>query len=115
MGLFAGRRRAAPARPVAHSVAVADPAKSFSVRLESDGRTFVVPPGRSILQVLEAAGVEVDSFCRNGICGTCEQNLVSGEPEHRDSFLTDDERAAGRRIMICVSRAQPGETLVLDL
>ncbi|WP_018178658.1 2Fe-2S iron-sulfur cluster-binding protein [Jongsikchunia kroppenstedtii] len=115
MGLFAGRRRAAPARPSTGSAPVADPTRSFSVRLESDGRTFVVPPGRSILQVLTDAGVEVDSFCRNGICGTCEQNLVSGEPEHRDSFLTADERAAGQRIMICVSRARPGETLVLDL
>jgi vanillate O-demethylase ferredoxin subunit len=115
MGLFPGRRRAAPARPPARGAAVADPAQSFSVRLESDGRTFVVPPGRSILQVLLDAGVDVDSFCRNGICGTCEQNLLAGAPEHRDAFLTAEERAAGRRIMICVSRAEPGETLVLDL
>ena len=52
--------------------------------------------------------------CREGICGTCETAVLDGEPDHRDSLLTDDERADGDTMMICCSRSR-ADRLVLDL
>ncbi len=87
---------------------------SFEVELARTGRTVLVPEDRSILEVVEDAGVPVLSSCREGTCGTCETDVLGGTPDHRDSLLTPDERAAGETMMICVSRSCGGK-LVLDL
>lgn len=86
----------------------------FGVELARDGRFIRIPADATILQTLEAAGVDVLSSCREGICGTCETGVIAGAVDHRDFYLTDDERAAGHTMMICVSRAA-GSRLVLDL
>jgi ferredoxin len=76
--------------------------------------TVTVPAGTSILAAVEDAGIPVLSSCAEGICGTCETTVLAGEPDHRDSLLTDDEKAAGDTMLICVSRCR-GARLVLDL
>ncbi|GIG29222.1 PDR/VanB family oxidoreductase [Cellulomonas marina] len=86
----------------------------FEVELELSGLTLTVPPERSVLDVVEEAGVLVLSSCREGTCGTCETPVLEGEVDHRDSVLTADERADGRAMMICVSRAACPR-LVLEL
>ncbi|GAA4704994.1 PDR/VanB family oxidoreductase [Phytohabitans rumicis] len=87
---------------------------AFEVELALSGRTVTVRPDRSILAALEEAGVAVLSSCREGTCGTCETVVLGGVPDHRDSLLTEDERAAGDTMMICVSRARTPR-LVLEL
>ena len=86
----------------------------FEVELARSGRTVVVPPDKTVLEAVGEVGVEVLSSCRQGICGTCETTVVSGEPDHRDSLLDDAERLAGDCMFICVSRAR-SDRLVLDL
>ncbi|MBE4738453.1 MULTISPECIES: PDR/VanB family oxidoreductase [Streptomyces] len=86
----------------------------FEVELRSSGTTVTVQPGQSVLKAVEAAGAPVLSSCEEGICGSCETAVLAGEIDHRDSLLTDDERAAGDTMLICVSRARGGR-LVLDL
>ncbi|NUU23404.1 MAG: oxidoreductase [Streptomycetaceae bacterium] len=76
--------------------------------------TFTVQPGVSILDALRAGGVDVPSSCEEGICGTCETRVLSGEPEHRDFLLSGAERAANTVLMPCVSRSR-SPRLVLDL
>lgn len=85
-----------------------------TVRLARSGRSVPVPPGQSILDALRAAGVAVVTSCEQGICGTCETRVLGGEPDHRDSLLSDDERRANRSMMICCSGSRSAE-LVLDL
>jgi ferredoxin-NADP reductase len=87
---------------------------AFDVELNRSGRTVRVPAGRSVLESIEAAGVPVLFSCREGTCGTCETEVLDGEPDHRDSLLTAAEHAAGDTMLICVSRAR-GARLVLDL
>jgi ferredoxin-NADP reductase len=87
---------------------------SFEIELAHTGRTLVVPSDRSILEVVEDAGVQVLSSCREGTCGTCETVVLDGTPDHRDSLLTDAERAVGDTMMICVSRSC-GARLILAL
>lgn len=90
------------------------PSEAFEVVLEQSGRTLAIPAEQSILEVLEDAGVDVVSSCQEGVCGTCETTVLSGLPDHRDSLLTEDERAANDTMMICVSRALSAR-LVLDV
>ncbi|MEV3967726.1 PDR/VanB family oxidoreductase [Streptomyces sp. NPDC050698] len=87
---------------------------AFEVELARSGRTLTVAPDVSVLDAVRAAGVEVLYSCTEGTCGTCETDVLDGQPDHRDSVLTDDERAAGETMMICVSRCR-GKRLVLDL
>ncbi|NUU26213.1 MAG: oxidoreductase [Streptomycetaceae bacterium] len=87
---------------------------AFEVHLRQSARTIVVPPETSILEAVEAAGVMVLSSCREGTCGTCETDVLEGTPEHRDSLLTEQDRAANETMLICVSRSR-GPRLVLDL
>jgi vanillate O-demethylase ferredoxin subunit len=87
----------------------------FDVELASSSRVVRVPPGQTIVQALGAAGVDVPTSCEQGICGTCLTRVLAGTPLHRDSYLTDDERAAGDQMLPCCSRAAAGARLVLDL
>lgn len=98
-------------RPKVH-VAGAD--GEFEVVLEQSGRTLTVPVGVSVLDTVRAAGVEVLFSCTEGTCGTCETDVLDGVPDHRDSVLSEEERAAGETMLICVSRCR-GKRLVLDL
>ncbi|MDL4821480.1 PDR/VanB family oxidoreductase [Actinomadura opuntiae] len=93
---------------------VTGPDEPFEVELALSGRTLKIEAGRSILETVEEAGVTVLSSCREGTCGTCETAVLDGEPDHRDSVLTEAERADGGFMMICVSRARtPRLTLEL--
>jgi vanillate O-demethylase ferredoxin subunit len=87
---------------------------TFEVRLERQGRTYRVPPDKSILQVLTDNGVHVNVSCEQGFCGTCVTRVLAGEPDHRDEYLTEQEKAACDKIALCVSRAKT-RSLVLDL
>ncbi len=87
---------------------------AFEVELALSGRTLTVPPEKSVLQVVEEAGIEVLSSCQEGTCGTCETAVLAGEVDHRDSLLTPDEQAANDTMFICVSRAACPK-LVLEL
>jgi ferredoxin-NADP reductase len=86
----------------------------FEVELAFSGITLEVPPERSILEVVEEAGVLVLSSCKEGTCGTCETPVMEGEVDHRDSILTTAEQAANDVMYICVSRAACPR-LVLEL
>jgi ferredoxin-NADP reductase len=87
---------------------------SFEVVCQQSGVTLTVSPDQSILAALTQAGVEIPRSCEQGVCGTCEVRLISGEVDHRDSILSSAEQAANRTMMVCVSRAR-GTRLVLDI
>ena len=73
-----------------------------------------VGPNQSLLEAVEAAGVEAPYLCRGGACGQCMTGVIDGQPDHRDDVLSAEERAGGEVMMICVSRARTPR-LVLDL
>ncbi|PMR73663.1 PDR/VanB family oxidoreductase [Billgrantia endophytica] len=90
------------------------PGRPFVARLARSGGEIAVEGESSLLEALEAYGVEVPNLCRGGVCGQCRTVVVEGQVEHRDSFLDDSEKQRHRAIMPCVSRAQ-SDTLILDL
>jgi vanillate O-demethylase ferredoxin subunit len=86
----------------------------FEVRLARSGPTLTVQPGQTILEALLDAGITANYACSEGVCGTCETRVIEGFPDHRDQFLSNEERAANKTIMICCSGSK-SSTLVLDL
>lgn len=90
------------------------PAEGFWVDLQRSGSSLHVPPGQSILEVLEQHGHEVPFSCREGLCGTCETTVCGGEVEHLDYVYPASQRESLRTMLVCVSRAKSAR-LALDL
>ncbi len=86
----------------------------FIAVLQGAGVEVRVGEDQTLLEALEAAGLEPPCLCRGGACGECRTEVIEGTPEHRDHYLNADEHATNREIMICVSRAL-GDRIVLDL
>lgn len=90
------------------------PGKPFTVKVASSGQEVAVSADDSMLEALEAAGVEVTNMCRGGVCGQCVTRVLEGTPEHRDDFLSAAEKSRNDCVMPCVSRAVT-DSLTLDL
>jgi vanillate O-demethylase ferredoxin subunit len=86
----------------------------FQVKLASSSRIVDVAPTQTIVAALEQAGITIATSCEQGVCGTCLTRVLAGEPDHRDVYLTDDERAANDQFLPCCSRSK-SPLLVLDL
>lgn len=86
----------------------------FEVELASTGQVLQIAEGQSIVSALQAIGVKIQVSCEEGVCGTCLTNVLSGVPDHRDVFLTDEEKADNDQMLLCCSRAC-SPRLVLDL
>jgi vanillate O-demethylase ferredoxin subunit len=103
MDLVATLSAAWPAGTVHREDFSADPAalmqegEAFKVTLARSGVTYEIPAGESIVDVLARHGIEVNVSCQQGICGTCLTAVLEGTPDHRDMYLTDDEKEAGKR------------------
>jgi ferredoxin-NADP reductase len=91
-----------------------DDSSTFEVALARSCLTLTVSAGKSILEVMREAGVDMPSSCEQGACGTCMATVIEGVPDHQDVYLNDAEKKAGTRIMTCVSRAK-SPRLVLDV
>jgi len=89
-------------------------AGGFELVLQRSGRRFTVPEGKTILDTLLDHNVDVQYACSAGVCGTCRTRVVDGTPDHRDDYLSDEEKACNDAIMVCCSGAR-SQTLVLDL
>lgn len=88
--------------------------RGFEVQISSSGRVVPVLAGQTVVTALEAAGIELATSCRQGICGTCLTRVLTGEIDRRDHYLLVDEQAAMDQFLPCCSRAWSAR-LVLDL
>lgn len=90
------------------------PGEAFEIEIASSGEVLRVEAHQTIIDVLYDAGIEVPVSCEQGVCGTCVTRILDGTPEHRDSFLTETQRAANDQFTPCCSRAK-SPRLILDL
>ncbi|OOV89740.1 PDR/VanB family oxidoreductase [Pseudomonas sp. MF4836] len=88
--------------------------EAFEVHTARSCKTLQVHAGQSIVQALAEVGIAIDVSCEQGVCGTCLCDVLEGEPDHRDVYLTADEREANDQMLLCCSRARSGR-LVLDI
>ena len=89
------------------------PTQAFKVRVPRHDLEIEVPANSTLLEALEAAGVQTLWDCRRGECGLCALDVlaVDGEIDHRDVFLSEHEKKANTRICSCVSRAVGAVTI----
>lgn len=87
---------------------------SFEVVAERSGKIIMVEAGETILQALAKEGIEIEMSCEQGVCGTCMCDVIEGEPDHRDVYFTDEEKASNEQILVCCSRSKTPR-LVLDI
>jgi ferredoxin-NADP reductase len=119
-GLMEGLAQAARARgwPQSHfhqeSFGGASHGEPFVAVLAKSGCEVSVGAHESLLEALEGAGIDAPYMCRGGACGSCSLEVLEGEPEHRDFFLSADERASNCNVLPCVSRAR-SPRLVLNI
>ena len=101
---------------VEHFKASHDPivGNPVTLHLAQRGLTVEVPGDRTLANALADAGVDVPVACEQGICGTCVVKVLSGTPDHRDSFLSQEEHERGDCMALCCSRALT-QALTLDL
>ena len=96
------------------SAEVATAGAAFEVVAATSGITVQVLENQTIVEALALAGLKVCVSCKQGICGSCLTDVLEGEPDHRDSYLTEEEKAEGDQILLCCSRAKSAR-LILDL
>ena len=87
---------------------------AFKVQLASTGQVIDIAPEQSVLAALAACGINLPTSCEQGVCGTCLTRVLSGEPDHRDVYLTEEERAANDQFLPCCSRSK-SPLLMLDI
>jgi ferredoxin-NADP reductase len=84
--------------------------EEFRVRVRDAGCELTVRANRTLLDALRDEGVDMMWDCLRGECGLCAATVVGieGELDHRDVFLSDEEKDEGGAIITCVSRAVGG-------
>lgn len=85
---------------------------SFQVQVFGTDITVGVDPGTSVTDALRSVGVDILMSCARGVCGTCETVVMDGEPDHRDSILSDAEQAACNSFFPCVSRSRSDRLVI---
>lgn len=88
----------------------------FEVKLARSGHSIMVGQNTSILDALSSAGINLLYDCRRGECGLCPLPVLEadGPIDHRDRYLSEEERSAGNTMCLCVSRIK-GKSLTLDI
>lgn len=84
----------------------------FQVKIKKTGKIIDVPADCSIVKVLRQHGIEIETSCEDGYCGTCITRYVEGDPVHRDTVLSEGERK--NYVMVCRARSK-SPVLVLDV
>jgi vanillate O-demethylase ferredoxin subunit len=79
---------------------------SFEVQIQSTGAKVMVGANETVVAAVARLGIEIPVSCEQGICGTCITGVVEGLPDHRDQYLTDEERAANNKFTPCCSRSK---------
>lgn len=86
----------------------------IEVYCELSNKTVMVAGDESIANALSAADIKVNVSCEQGVCGTCITDVLEGIPDHRDQFLTDEEKDDNDQMALCCSRAK-GPKLVIEI
>lgn len=87
---------------------------THQITIRSSGHTYTAKASETVLESAIAAGVNIPYGCRNGACGSCKGDILSGEVDYGDyaaSALTDAEKVAGKALFCC---AHPLSDLTIE-
>jgi ferredoxin-nitrite reductase len=82
------------------------PAAPAVVYFAKAGQSVTGDASQTILELAEAAGIDIDNSCRSGTCGTCKHKLLSGDITYTTDpeGLGEDERESGL-ILTCIAHS----------
>lgn len=87
---------------------------AFEVFAERSNKIIMVAAEETLIDALAREGIKIEKSCEQGVCGTCLCDVLEGEPDHRDVYLTDEEKTENDQILVCCSRSKSAR-LVLDI
>ncbi|MFK7946934.1 MAG: PDR/VanB family oxidoreductase [Saprospiraceae bacterium] len=89
--------------------------QAFKVKIPRFNIELEVPKHQSLLQVLQAADIDIMFDCEKGECGLCQVDILTytGEIDHRDYFFSENEKGENKKMCACISRVANGN-LVID-
>lgn len=88
--------------------------QKFKVKIPRFNLELEVKENESLLEVLNNAGAPVMFDCNKGECGLCTVDIIScsGEVDHRDFFLSDDQKSENTKLCSCTSRVVNGDIVI---
>lgn len=76
-----------------------------TIRFARSDVTAPLPPDRSVLEVSEDVGVNIDYSCRVGICGVCKTQLLEGKVTMEVQEALTPEDKARNIILACQAKS----------
>jgi len=76
------------------------------VAFARSGKSSALPPAKTILDVADEIGVEIDNSCREGTCGTCKVKLLAGEVTMEVDDGLDPEDRSQNMILACQAKSR---------
>jgi ferredoxin-NADP reductase len=89
----------------APDVSVPDDGTAPKLKFSRSAKTVALAPDKSLLEIAEEAGVNIDFECRSGICGTCKTRLLGGCVTMDTQDALTDEDKSKNIILMCQARA----------
>ncbi len=96
-------------RPTKPSAGAPEGASSGRVRFARSGKAADLAPGETILEAAERCGVALPSSCRQGRCGSCRAQVLSGAASMAEPEALTAEEIAGGAILACIAECRSGE------
>ena len=87
---------------------------NYKLKIKETGEEFDCSKDEVVLEALELNGIEIESDCRVGVCGTCKVKLIEGSVNQEDqNFLSSDEIKDGY-ILTCSSYPESDCTISIN-
>lgn len=77
-----------------------------TVRFRRSGREVTCPPGATVLEAAESAGIALPSSCHQGLCGCCKSTLLSGSVDMQHQGGIRPREVAQNKFLPCCSVPQ---------
>lgn len=84
----------------------------LTVTLKGETMQFIVPEGKTILDVLIDNKKDPPYSCTSGACSTCTAKVLGGEVKMDACYALDDDEVAAGYILTCQSRPQSTEVSI---
>ena len=88
-----------------------DSSGSAAVTFAPSAKRALPSPAKSLLELSEEAGLNIDYECRSGVCGRCKTKLLAGCVTMEVQDALDEVDKANNFILLCQAKAADHVTI----